>query len=99
MLFKFRTRMTNVKSNFKSIYDHEDISCDLCDKWFSQTDSHLLDCETIPSKCPSLARNFDAEYEDIFGSFEKQLNIVNIFKEVFEANFLLDEQQLSSSVN
>ena len=41
--------------------------------------------------------NSDAEYEDIFGGLEKQQNIVKIFREVFEAKLLLDEQLVPSS--
>ena len=79
------------------MYDNEDTSCNLCDKELAQTDSHLLDCETILLHCPMFANNLDAEYEDIFGDLEKQKSIVKLFKEVFEAKLLLDEELIPSS--
>ena len=41
LLFKLRTRMTNVKANFKTM--HENIHCDLCDEEVLQNDALLLD--------------------------------------------------------
>ena len=83
--------MTNVKANFKYMHDNI-IECNLCCEGIPQTDAHLLDCATIIDNCPSLADNFDAEYEDIFGDVQKQLGITRIFKEVFDVKFSLDEQ-------
>ena len=59
----------------------------------SQTDAHLLDCTKLIKNCPSLANNFDAEYEDIFSEdVQKQLEIARIFKEVFDVKLALEEQ-------
>ena len=71
---------------------HEKIDSDLCDEDLPQTDSHLLDCKAILKKCPNLANDFEAEYEDIFDNPEKQLKITRIFKEVFEAKQNIEEQ-------
>ena len=90
LLFKLRTRMTNSKSNFKSM--HGKIDYNLCDKNLPQTDSHLLDCTAILENCPNLARDSVSEYEDIFGNLEKQLKITKLFKEVFEAKQNIDEE-------
>ena len=90
LLFKLRTRMTNVKANFKTM--HENIHCDLCDEEVLQSDAHLLDCKTIIEKCPTLANDMDTEYEDIFSDIEKQLKTTQIYKEIFETKILLDEQ-------
>ena len=65
LIFKLRSRMTNVKANFKSMY--ENLECNLCEKSTLQTDAHLLDCEALIQKCKTLANNYNAEYEDVFG--------------------------------
>ena len=86
--------MTNVKSNFKSMYEHENINCNLCDKPFEQTDAHLLDCVTIIANCPILANNCESEYEDIFEDSEKQQKIALIYKAVFETKTSIEEQSI-----
>ena len=45
LLFKLRTRMTNVKLNFKSMHENKD--CNLCGEGIPQTDNHLLDCAML----------------------------------------------------
>ena len=40
LLFKLRTRMTNVKLNFKS--KHQNLTCNLCKDNILQSDNHLL---------------------------------------------------------
>ena len=90
MLFKLRTRMTNVKDNFKTMYDN--LQCNLCDQGILQTDSHLLYCKTIIDNCPMLANDMDTEYEDIFSDFDKQLKVAKIYKEVFDTKYFLEEQ-------
>ena len=81
--------MTNSRSNFSSMY--QTIQCNLCDDLVDQTDSHLLDCKTIIANCQSLATNYEAEYEDIFGDIDSQLKITKLFKEVFKVKAQLDE--------
>ena len=90
LLFKLRTRMTNVKCNFKTMYTNTD--CNLCLEGKPQTDIHLLDCKKILENCPKLAHNYEAEYEDIFGDCEKQLRIAKLFKEVFDVKSSLEDQ-------
>ena len=95
-LFKLRTRMTNVKSNFSSMY--ADLNCDLCEKDFSQSDIHLLDCAFMIEKCPELNDNNVLEYEDIFQKCHKQLNIVKMFINLFKIKKTYEEDQLEADV-
>ena len=57
LLFKLRTRMTDVKCNFESMFD-DNTECNLCNEGKPQTDSHLLDCTKIIQNCPDLANNY-----------------------------------------
>ena len=82
LLFKLRTRMTNVKANFKSQY--LDLTCDLCEKDFDQSDFHLLECERILNECAELSNDNSSEYEDIFGTATEQLPITKLYIKVFE---------------
>ena len=83
LIFKLRSRMTNVKANFKSMY--ENLESNLCEKSTLQTDAHLLDCEALIQKCKTLANNYNAEYEDVFGNCDEQNRIAKLYREVFHA--------------
>jgi len=50
--------------------------------------AHLLECTKIIESCPSLADNYDV---DIFGDVLSQLKATYIFKDVFDAKLILDE--------
>ena len=82
LLFRLRTRMTNVKLNFRSSY--QDLSCNLCASNSLQSDIHLLECETLIDKCSQLRNDIASEYEDIFGSLSEQLSITKLYTSVFE---------------
>ena len=46
ILFKFRTRMFNVKNNFRNKYKQSNIRCPLCND-NDDTQEHLFNCKTI----------------------------------------------------
>ena len=71
LIFKLRSRMTNVKTNFSSMY--QNLECTLCEKGILQTDAHLLDCEALIQMCKTLANNYNAEYEDVFGIVKNRI--------------------------
>ena len=71
LIFKLRSRMTNFKANVKSMY--ENLECNLCEKSTLQTDAHLLDCEALIQMCKTLANNYNAEYEDVFGIVKNRI--------------------------
>ena len=93
LLFRLRTRMTNVKMNFSSSY--QDLTCNLCSNEFLQSDFHLLECEMIIKECPKLSNDVSAEYEDLFGSLTEQLSIIKLYSSVFETKNLLEEKRNS----
>ena len=64
-LFKFRTRMVEVKSNFKAKYG-QNLSCNFCPE--EETQIHLLSCK-------ELLKDLDmpkVEYDDIFKDITRQ---------------------------
>ena len=62
-LFKFRSRMVDVKCNFKNKF--ADLDCPLC-KISPDTQEHLLKCEKIQEKNIEIKNNKTCEYKDIF---------------------------------
>ena len=71
-IFRLRTRMTNVKANFKGKYDN--LSCEIC-MLENETQQHILKCEKID-------KEISPEYNEIFGeNVEKQVKIAKVFKE------------------
>ena len=82
LLFKLRTRMINVKSNFRNQY--ENVLCQLCDNGAEESQSHLLECPTLLDNCPMLFNDTQTEYDDIFECPSKQLQVVRLFQSVLD---------------
>ena len=62
-IFQARTRMTDVKCNFKEKHTGEGLECELgCKEQDSQ--QHLLNCEQISET--SVSENKIAKYDDLF---------------------------------
>ena len=79
LLFKLRTRMTPVKTNFPSMWNR-DVACRLCNGVVEiESQEHLLKCSRIKQyvQVPE-----GIKYSDIFGPVDKQLEIVKIFNKV-----------------
>ena len=91
LLFGLRTRMSNVKLNFKTMYS--DLTYNLCEENIPQSDSHLLECLRIINNCPVLSNDTSVEYEDLFGDISEQLNATKLYREVFEAKTLIELSQ------
>ena len=83
MLFALRVRLTNTKLNYRSMYIN-DLNCNICSEKVPQSDRHLLECQTLIKECSELAKDTQAEYEDIFGNTNEQLRIAKLFMSVFE---------------
>ena len=81
LLFKLRTRMTEVKHNFRNKY--ADQICPLC-KSEEDTQYHLINCQRILENCPDLAENINIEYEDIFSNGSKQMEAAILFSKVWK---------------
>ena len=82
MLFSLRVRMTSTKLNYRSMYT--DLNCNICSENVPQSDSHLLECQTLINECSELRNDTQVEYEDIFGNTEEQLRIAKLFMAIFE---------------
>ena len=77
MIFKMRSRMTEVKTNFKGMY--ETLECDACKKE-EETQKHVLECEEILKKNNQPITI--VKYEEIFNeNVKKQIEIVQNFIE------------------
>ena len=80
LLFNFRTRMSNVKLNFRNGYT--DLSCKLgCNEEESQ--QHLFQCDFLLNNCEDLANNIKVEYEDIFGKLEDQQRSIKLIMKIW----------------
>ena len=97
LLFRLRTRMTDVKSNLKSM--HSDISCNFCDNSEPQTDSHLLDCHYFIDACPQLNDDNSVEHEDIFMNIDAQVRVTKIYKHIFEIKAKQEEDQEDKQID
>ena len=82
LLFKLRTSMTPVKSNFKSMFD--DINCMLCGLGVPQSDLHLLESPKIIENCSKLNDDFETEYLDISADLEHQVQATQIYAAIIE---------------
>ena len=81
LLFKLRTRMIEVKTNFKNKY--YDVHCSLgCRN--EETQSHLMNCQIIYDNCKALRDNFEIEYEDLFGTIGQQRRAIKLFMEIWK---------------
>jgi hypothetical protein len=81
ILFKLRTRMYQVRCNFKNQYGNN-LTCQLCKQNLDQQ-SHLLECVVMKSLIPEL-KNTSIKYEDIFGDVNKMSNAAELFLKITE---------------
>ena len=77
LLFKLRTRMVDLKSNFSNKYG-TDIACRLCQVQV-ECQEHILKCEALKAKVEIAPH---VVYEDIFKNVDKQLEAVQVFKKL-----------------
>ena len=80
LLLALRTRMVkDIKRNFSTQQNTNNIACDLCQV---QVDcqEHLLKHVTVPE---------DVQYKDIYGNTDKQLKIVKVMKQLLRKRELL----------
>ena len=81
LLFKLRSKMLNVKSNFKNL--HTNLHCSLClDKESEENEVHLLSCPFIKNKIGNELE--DVNFGDIFLGINKQVKAVKAFRKVME---------------
>ena len=76
-IFKLRSRMTNVKTNFRGKYDN--FECELCNEE-DENQKHMLECKEIMKKIKVEVKI--PEYDELFkGNVRKQLEIAKAFLE------------------
>ena len=81
LLTKLRTKMVDVKDNFKNKYQNN-MNCELCGMYENQ--EHLLDCDILILNCKELYNDSVVECNDIFGNERKQLPAVRLFQKVLD---------------
>ena len=81
LLFKFRTRMYSVKTNFRSQFENN-VLCDLC-LTSECTQGHLFVCPVIRVFVPELVST-SVTYDYIFGSTEQMKEAVQVLEKICE---------------
>ena len=87
-LFKLRTRMVDVKFNFKMQYG-QNLACHFCPEM--DTQSHLLACKILTDGIDIS----DIEYEHIFQDIGKQEKAAIIFNKILKKKNLLLKQTMN----
>ena len=87
MLFKLRSRMLNVKSNFSSMYK-DNMNCRLCKK-VEENQEHILKCEFLTNDNEN---HEDVKYTNIFSTNNDEMKeVVRILIEKWkERNSILE---------
>ena len=103
LLFKLRTRMVEVKSNFRSLYEGNAM-CRLC-YTKEETQEHLIECSVIRQKLGEDGAvdgdltwgedNTAVMYEDIFSDTIKQLAAVNYYNRILQLHQKLLDSECS----
>ena len=88
LLFKLRTRMYPVKANFKKKH-MGNLTCEFC-VIHNSDQQHLLKCSVLAKFVPEL-NNSEVEYDDIFGSVDKQLRAIKLFSKLTKQRKILIE--------
>ena len=83
LLLKLRTRMVEVRENFKNKYLNNNYQCELnCGEREDQ--QHLLDCQVLIDNYDTLYNDSFVQYGDLFSSEAKQLNAVKLYGKVLK---------------
>ena len=91
LLFKLRTRMLDIKGNFKVTYKNN-IQCDLCNENIDQSQDHLVDYQKLIENYRELYNNVDIEHDDIFGNADKQLSAVRLYQKILDVRAKIQDQ-------
>ena len=88
LLFKFRTRMFNVRNNFRNQYQQTNILCPMCNA-HEDSQEHLLQCTFITEKLDEAP----CSYEDIFSEDpDVLLHVANVLKKVVKIREDFDDE-------
>ena len=87
-LFLLRCRNMNTKSNMKSAFDQNDMSCRLCCLPDSYEDEdHLIHCDELVIQ----DNQEDYKFDDVFSELDIQIKFVKFFTKIIERRKLLFE--------
>ena len=80
-LFKLRTRMTQMKMNYKNNFNV--LKCRLgCTD--DEEQKHLFECDVLINNCENLENNMTVEYEDIFSTeISKQVKAIKLLSQIW----------------
>ena len=91
LLFQLRTRMVEVRTNYKNKYG-DNLNCTLCQSQSEESQEHLL-------VCPGLAEipvNPSVKYQNIFGNLDGQVEAVKHWTKLMSLRRIkLKEQEIS----
>ena len=87
LLFKFRTRMFNVRNNFRNNYKQQSTLCPVCEDG-EDSQAHLFDCKPIQE----IVQTHNCEYEDIFSKdVDILLKVATTLKQIVNIREDFDE--------
>ena len=89
LLFQFRTRMYQVKDNFKTQFKNN-LHCDLCKQELC-TQKHLFSCKVLKKVIPELNDNKTVMYEHVFGTDVQMSQVSKLLIIITEERKLLLE--------
>ena len=97
LLFKFRTRMFNVRNNFRNNYQQTDTLCPLCRKE-EDTQEHMFKCGSIVQTL--LHENINVVYEDIFSAdTNRLLRAARHLKQLTQTRVDLENEMMDDESN
>ena len=82
LLFRLRSRTIDDKKNFGGKFDN--LWCTSCGI-FQETQGHLLQCAPLVKNLKYLeGKTSDLNENDVYGSIEQQIRIVNIYSDILQ---------------
>ena len=88
LLFMFRTRMFNVRNNFRNNYLAQDTMCPVCHE-SEDSQEHLFDCVPITL----MVDQHECKYEDIFSkNINTLLKVSKVLKQIVDAREKFEDE-------
>lgn len=80
LLFRLRTKMFNVKSNYQGKYLYN-MTCNLC-RSATCDQPHLMQCSVLRQEVLELRDNVKIKYDHLFGSIENIIPAIKLFSAI-----------------
>ena len=87
LVFKFRTRMYDVRNNFRNKYIEQSLDCKLCDNELCQQ-SHIFQCSVIMNVVGHIVEHYEDLFTDNIDKLYRVAKITNLLVQTRE--ILLD---------